>query len=190
MLAGMNGLDYAIVAIIGLGALYGLSRGALRMATSMLSLGAGIYAGSIWYGQAGAIARDRLGTSPAMSEVVGYATVFAIAFIAVEYAGSRIIRLAQIIHLNWIDRIGGGIFGAALAAVFAGFDILLLTAILPPNPPLLRDSQLAPRVIAYNQALIGYVPPQVKELYDEKRDELLRYWAEKRRQPETTPETR
>lgn len=187
---GMNGLDYAIVAIVGLGALYGLSRGALRMATSILSLGAGIYAGSTWYGQAGAIARDRLGTSPAMSEVIGYAAAFAIAFIAVEYAGGRIVRLARIIHLNWVDRIGGGAFGAAVGAVFAGLDILLLTAILPSNPPLLRDSQLAPRVIAYNQALIGYVPPQVKKLYDEKRDELLRYWAEKRQKPAAAPETR
>jgi membrane protein required for colicin V production len=190
MMAGMNGLDYAIVAIVGLGALHGLSRGALRMATSLLSLAAGIYAASTWYGQAAAIAQSRLGTSPAMSEVIGYAAVFAIVFLAVEYAGGRVVRLAQIIHLNWIDRIGGGIFGAALALVFAGFNILLLTAILPAKPPLLRDSELAPRVIAYNQVLVGYVPPQVKTLYDEKRGELMRYWADKHPEPATSPETR
>jgi len=184
---GMNGLDYAIVVIVGLGALHGLARGALRMATSILSLGAGIYAASTWYGQAAAIAQNHLGTGPVVSEVIGYAAAFAVAFIAVEYAGGRIIRLARIIHLNWIDRIGGGAFGAGIAVVLAGLNILLLTAILPPNPPILRDSQLAPRVIAYNQALIAYVPPQVKQLYGEKRDELLRYWAGKRGQPSPSP---
>jgi membrane protein required for colicin V production len=173
----MNSLDYAILALIGFGALYGLARGALRMATSILSIVIGLYAASEWYGQAGALAQRHLGTSPTLSPVIGYAAVFAIAFIAIEYAGGRLIALVNIVHLSWIDRVCGAAFGAAIAAIFAGLDILVLTAILPINPPLLRDSQLAPRVLAYNQVLLSYVPPQVKHLYEDKRDELYRYWS-------------
>lgn len=183
MPSGMNGLDYAIVAVIAFGALYGLTRGALRMATSILSLALGIYAASGWYGRAGALAQQHLGTSPAASAAIGYAVVFLLVFIAVEYAGASIVHLAHIIHLNWIDRLGGAAFGAALAAIFAGLDVVLLTALMPANPPLIRQSQLAPRVIAYNQTLAAYVPPQIKDLYEEKRAELIDFWTRKEANP-------
>src|SRR5437870_910668 len=100
MTAGLNGLDYAIVGLVGFGALYGLTRGALRMATSILSLALGIYTASVWYVRAGAIAQAHFGTSPAVSDVIGYAGVLLVAFVAIEYAGGRVIQLAHIIHLN------------------------------------------------------------------------------------------
>jgi len=183
----MNGLDYAILALIGFGALYGLARGALRMATSILSTVIGLYAASEWYGQAGALAQRHLGTSPTVSPIIGYAAVFAIAFIAIEYAGGRLVTLVNIVHLSWIDRVCGALFGAAIAAVFAGLDILVLTAILPISPPLLRNSQLAPRVLAYNQALLAYIPPQVKHMYENKRDDLYRYWNGRDENPAPSP---
>ena len=59
-----------------------------------------------------------------------------------------------------------------------------MTAALPPDPPLLRDSKLAPRVLGYNQVLMAYVPEQVKITYEEKREELYREWVAKRRRPQ------
>ena len=189
MAAQLNGLDYAIIIILGFGALYGLGRGALRMATSILSLVLGVYAASAWYGRAGAIAQTNLHTSPTISMVIGYGVVFVIVFVAVEFAGARVVALAHIIHLNWVDRLGGGLFGAAIAAIFAGLDIVILTALLPANSPLLQNSRLAPRVLDYNQVLLGYVPPQVKQLYIEKRDELVHYWEHERKNPATSTDS-
>jgi len=172
----MNGLDIAIIAIVGIGAFGGLTRGALRMATSVLSLVLGIYAASVYYGRAAAIAHKYLSTSPTMSALIGYVAVFAIVFFAIEYAGATVVRLAQIIHLSWIDRLAGGLLGAAIGALIAGFVMLGLTALLPPNPSLLRNSRLAPQVLGYNQVLMAYVPPQVKKAYEDKRSELYRQW--------------
>jgi len=176
-LSGLGGLDYAILAIISLCAISGLTRGALRMATSILSLAIGIYAASIYYERAAAIAHQHLATSPTASALIGYAAVFLIVFIAIEYAGATVIRLARIIHLNWIDRLAGAVLGASIGALIAGFVVLGLTAVLPPDPALLRDSRLAPRVLGYNQVLMAYVPEQVKESYDRKREELYRQWV-------------
>ncbi|MGH7932991.1 MAG: CvpA family protein [Candidatus Binataceae bacterium] len=183
----MNGLDYAIVAIIGLGALYGLMRGALRILTSILSLVVAIYLASTYYQQVGAYVQRQFGTSPTTGAIVGYAAIFAVIFVIVEFAGRRVIRLTQIIHLGWIDRLGGGIFGGAIAAVIAGLAVVMLATILPDNPPMLRNSQLAPRVLAFNDAMLGFVPPQVRSVYESKRDELTRYWAEKTRSPAIAP---
>ncbi len=174
---GFNWLDIAIIAIVGMCALGGLSRGVLRMATSILSLALGIYAASIYYGRAAAVAHKYLSTSPATSVVIGYAAVFVIVFAAIEYAGATVVRLARIIHFGWVDRLAGGVLGAAIGALLAGFAVLGLTAVLPPNPALLRDSRLAPQVLRYNEMLMAYVPPEVKKSYEEKRAKLYHQWV-------------
>jgi membrane protein required for colicin V production len=173
----MNGLDYAILALVGLSALGGLTRGALRMATSILSLVIGIYAASVYYGRAASIAQKYLSTSPTVSALIGYAAVFLIVFLAIEYAGATVARLAQIIHLSWIDRLAGAVLGASIGAIIAGFVVLGMTAVLPPNPSLLHDSRLAPQVLSYSQVLMAYVPAQVKKSFEEKRAELYRQWV-------------
>jgi uncharacterized membrane protein required for colicin V production len=184
---GLNGLDYAILAIVGFGALSGLSRGALRMATSILALVLGIYAASVYYLRAEALAQKYLSANPTMSAVIGYVVVFLVVYIVIEYVGGRIIRLAHIIHLNWIDRLVGGVLGASIGAILAGLVVVALTAVSPPNPALLRDSKLAPRVLGYNQVLLAYVPPQVKVTYEQKRAELYREWVIRDESPSPSP---
>lgn len=187
-MAGMNNLDYAIVAVIAFGALYGLTRGALRMATSMLSVILGVTAAAAWYGRVGTAIEQRLHTTPTVGAVAGYIAVFLTVAAAIEFAGRRIVRLAHIINLNWIDRVGGALFAAALAGAFAGFDVGLLTILLPADSTLVRNSELAPRVLAYNEALMAYVPSQVKDLYGRKRDELIRYWNTQNEKPAPAPD--
>jgi uncharacterized membrane protein required for colicin V production len=184
---GLNGLDYAILAIVGFGALSGLTRGALRMATSILALVLGIYAASIYYPRAEVIAQKYFTTSPTASAVIGWAAVFIIVYIAIEYVGGRVIRLTQIVHLTWIDRLAGGVLGASIGAVLAGLVVVGLTMVLPPKTSLLSDSKFAPRVLGYNQVLMAYVPSQVKITYEEKRAELYREWVIKAEGPSPSP---
>ena len=187
MISGLNGLDYAIIGIIAIGTLYGLTRGALRMATSILSLGLGIYVASMYYGHAAKLAAAYLKTSPTMSALLGYVAVFAIVFLAVEYAGAQVVQIVRAIHLNWADRLAGAVFGAAIGVVIAGLGVLLMTAVMAEDPTLIRESKLAPRVLQYNQALLAYVPPQVKKSYEEKREQLVKFWNEKNENPAAEP---
>jgi membrane protein required for colicin V production len=186
-MAAMNNLDYAIIAIVVLGGLYGLGRGAIRMATSILSLILAVEAASAWYERVGALLQQRFNASPSVAAVIGYLLVFIVVAALIEMVGRRIVRLANIINLGWIDRLGGALFGAALAVVFAGIDLLILAAVLTPNSTLIRDSRLAPRVLAYNQSLLVYVPPKAKEIFDQKREDLRRYWNGQNQSPAGTP---
>jgi membrane protein required for colicin V production len=179
MAAGMNWLDYALIIICGLSVVHGLSHGALRMLTSILSFALGIYGGWKWHGPVGAFAQSHLGTSPVTSNIVGYVAIFLLVFIAVEITGQRIIVLAQLVNLTLLDRLAGAALGAVLGVIFAGLNIVLLTIMLPANYPLLQNSELAPEVLSYDQRLLGYVPPQVKQVYQDKRDQLVRYWNTK-----------
>lgn len=177
MLSGLNGLDYAILAIVAVGVLHGMTRGALRMATSILSLVLGIYTASIYYEQAAAFARNYFKTDPTVSAIIGYAVIFIAIFMLIEMAGSRIILLIRIIHLNWLDRLGGAIFGAIIGAVLAGLVVVAMTAALPPESSILTKSKLSPEVLGYDHELLGFVPAQVERMYEEKRAELFRDWA-------------
>jgi membrane protein required for colicin V production len=177
VLAGLDGLDYAILAIVAISALHGLTRGALRMLTSILSLALGIYTASIYYGQAATLAQRYLDTSPTVSAIIGYAAVFIAIFMLIEMAGNRLIQLIRIVNLSWLDRLGGAIVGAVIGVVLSGLVVVAMTAALPAESPILARSRLAPQVVTYNHELLGFVPTQVERMYDEKRTELFRDWA-------------
>jgi uncharacterized membrane protein required for colicin V production len=174
----MNGLDYAAIALFAVGAIYGLQRGALRMVTSVVSLTAAVYFASLYYSKAGTFAETQLGTSPSIGAVIGYVVVFALIFSAVELIGSSAIRLMNIVHLSPVDRLAGGLLGAGIAAVFAGLAVMLMAAILPANAALLRNSQLVPMLLAYNEMLVGYIPGDARIAYERNRDDLMKYWVQ------------
>ena len=100
----MNGLDDAIIVIIAIGALHGLSQGALRMATSAGALIAGLYFASADYQPVGAIIQRHFGTGQELSAVLGFLAVLLAIFVIVGIAGSRLIGLLQIVNLTWADR--------------------------------------------------------------------------------------
>lgn len=187
-MVGFNNLDYIIIAIVALGALYGLGRGVLRMITSLLSLILGIAAALTWYGQVSGFMQRHFNTSPLVSTVIGYVVVFLAVSAAIEFIGRRLTMLVYIVHLSWIDRIGGALLGAALGAVLAGIAVILIEAVAPTDASMVHDSQLAPRVLAYNQALLGYVPEQVKNLYQKKSEDLKRSWDRENQSPTPLPD--
>jgi uncharacterized membrane protein required for colicin V production len=96
----------------------------------------------------------------------------------VEIVGTSAIRLMQIVHLNPLDRLAGAVLGAGVAAVIAGLAVMLMAAILPANAALLRNSQLVPMLLAYNEMLVGYIPGDARIAYERNRDDLMKYWVQ------------
>lgn len=187
---GLHGLDYVLIAIIAIGAIYGIQRGALRMVTSVLSLGAAFYIAAVYYTRAGAFAESQFGVRPAIGSVIGYLIVFAIIFAAVEMIGGAAIRLLQLAHLSPLDRLAGGIMGAGVAAALAGLTVILIATAMPPDSPMLRESRLVPMLLAYNQALVGSIPGDARLAYQRTRDELMKSWVQnavKARSPAPSP---
>lgn len=174
----MNGLDYTIILFVAVGAIYGVSRGALRMLTSLASVACGIYFASIYYGVAAGIIQPHLNVSSSAAAVVAYIALFVAVFAAIESFGRFLIRLIDTVHLSWADRLAGSALGAATMGVVIGLGVMMLTALLPANTELLRDSRLAPKLLAYNEELVGYLPAEIKSSYLAKRQELSHFWHE------------
>jgi len=175
----MNGLDFAIVIALSVGAIYGLSHGAIRMLTSVVALFGGMYFASIYYPGAGRLIEQQFGTSPTEASLIGYIVLFAALFFVIEIIGTMLTRMLHIVHLSWADRLIGAAMGATVVAIGAGFIVTLMAVVLPSDAQILRDSRLAPRLLLYNQELVRFIPEDVKQAYETKRAEIIRSWIEK-----------
>ncbi len=172
----MNGFDFLVIGVTAAGAIYGLRQGLLRMVTSAVALLTAIYVASVYYSRAGEIAQHQFGAGATAASVIGYLVVFIVIFSAIEVIGTTAIRLTQIVHLSWADRLAGSMLGAALIGVVMGIAVMLLAAVMPPDAAILRNSRLAPMLIEYNETLVRYIPEQAKEAYESNRQILMRYW--------------
>jgi hypothetical protein len=55
--------------------------------------------------------------------------------------------------------------------------VMLMAAVLPPDAAILRNSQLVPMLLAYNEMLVGYIPGDARFSYERNRDDLMKYWV-------------
>jgi membrane protein required for colicin V production len=186
----MNQLDFVILAVVALGAIYGLLRGVLRMATSVVALAAGVYIASIYYPRVAGFAEQWFDLGPAAAAAVGYVVVFVAVFAVVAAVGEAFGRLLHIVRLGWIDRLCGAAVGVAVSGALVGLFLMILTALLPVDAAMLRQSKLTPIMLRYAEILIAYVPDEVKDAYRVKRDELRRLWFEGAPSASPSPGTR
>lgn len=172
----MNAFDFVVLAAVAFGALHGLRNGLLTMVTSLVALIAALYLASVHYVETAAIIAHQFGTNPTLATVLGYVAVFLVVFIAVQFVGGMIVGVLRMASLGWIDRLAGGFLGGAIAAAVAGLAVMLLTTVLPANAALLRNSEAAPMLLAYDAMLMRYIPEEAKEAYQRNRDILIRAW--------------
>jgi membrane protein required for colicin V production len=173
----MNVFDFVVLAVVAFGALHGLRNGLLTMVTSFIALIAALYLASVHYAEAASIIAHQFATNPTLATVLGYVAVFLAVFIAVQFVGGMIVGVLRMASLGWIDRLAGGFLGGAIAAAVAGLAVMLLTTVLPANAALLRDSEAAPVLLAYDAMLVRYIPEEAKQAYQRNRDILIRAWV-------------
>jgi len=85
----MNGLDYLILAAIGLGALMGAGRGILRIASSLIALVSAFYLAAVYDKPAGDQLARAFSLKPATGATLGYIVIFLTVMIVVAWGGSR-----------------------------------------------------------------------------------------------------
>jgi membrane protein required for colicin V production len=172
----MNGLDYLILAIIAVGALYGSSRGILRIGSSLIAVVAGVYFASLYYARVGGYFTRAFSAKPEAGAVLGYVVVLLAVMVVVAWGGGKLADLIRAVHMSWLDRLAGSVVGAGLGALLAGFAVVLLMASLPVDAPFIRQSELAPHVLEYYRTLASYVPGQVRDAYLQREADLHAYW--------------
>ena len=180
---GMNGLDYLILAAIALGAILGSARGILRIAASFIALVAAVYFAAFYYPAAGGYLQRAFSMRPETAAVVGYVAIFLTVMVVVAWAGGKLAALIRAVHMSWADQLGGALVGAVLGALLAGLIVVVAAVTLPADAPVIRQSQLTPRLLEFSHDLAGFIPAQVRDAYYYRESQLITYWNQHRTAP-------
>ena len=189
----MNGLDYVILALIGLGAILGSGRGVLRIASSLIALVAAVYLAALYYPAAGGYLARAFSMRPETAAVLGYILIFLAVMVIVAWGGAKLATIVRAVHMSWADRLGGAFVGAALGALLAGLIVVIATVTLPAGTQVLTQSQLAPRLQQCTRDLAEFVPGQIRDDYYKREAQLITYWNEHKAasaEPASGPATR
>ena len=158
----MGWVDLSFLAALGLSIAVGLWRG---LVYEVLALGGWLvaYLLSPWLAPVvqGWLPEARLG--PQLSHAAGLVLAFIVVLVVWSLVARLIRALIQASPLSWLDRLGGGGFGA-LRGLFIGLLVALLVGMTPlvSSEPW-RDSALAPWLQAGLRVLHPLLPESVNK---------------------------
>jgi len=155
----MTGIDYIIIAIIGISTVIAVWRGFVKELVSLISLSAAFFLASRF----SQIASDFL------SEWIGHETMadiagFMLIFIGIMMLGGIIsfllYKILDLADLSILDRILGVFFGIARGTLFIGISFLLYLNIYQEGAKSnwLKGSLLAPYAIEFSELLGQSIP--------------------------------
>ena len=156
----MNLVDLLVLAILGVSALLGLSRGLVR---EMLGLGSWVLAGYLAFRfgpEVQPMMRQAVG-DPDLADPAAYVLVFVVVLIGLSLLANLVGRIVRVSALGGLDRTLGLVFGLGRGALLLVAAYIPLALMLPPNrwpEPVLRARTLP---FIYDGAVwaAGKLPP-------------------------------
>lgn len=157
----MNWVDYAIVGVIAISALIGLSRGLIR---EVLSLGVWIAAlGGAWlYHRDVAEMLTAQISSPSARLALAFAAVVLAVLILGAIVGSLLTKLADKARLTGVDRALGLLFGAARGVVLVSMAVYLGALTPLPQEDWWKASSTVGQFSAAADWMLGLVPAEIQ----------------------------
>src|SRR6516225_466219 len=159
----MNAVDFAVLVVIALSAVFAFARGFVREALSIVAwVGAALIT---LYGFNYAYALvARFVTTPLLADLVAGAGVFLIALIILTILTGYLARFVHSSALSPIDRTLGLIFGVARGAILVSLAYLVIDVSLPQTdrPSWLQDAKSEPLLAQGADLLRGVLPESLQ----------------------------
>jgi membrane protein required for colicin V production len=122
----MNGLDITFIIIFSLSAILGLWKGITKGFFSLISIIAGVTIASRYYYVFSISIHDYI-KSPLFSNILGFIVIFIVIALIVNLIGVLIKKLMGLLALDWIDHLGGLLFGLLRGLVISTIIIILMS---------------------------------------------------------------
>lgn len=161
----MTALDWVLLAIVAVSALFGLMRGFVGV---LVSLAAWVLAGwaAFRFGAQVALLLAGAGAPSTAQLFGGYALSFIAVMVVVGVAGWLVRRLVHAVGLSGLDRLLGLGLGVARGAFVACALVLLLGLTAMPRESEWQSSQVLPVFVPGAQVLQSWLPGWVAEQVD------------------------
>ena len=114
----MNWLDITIAIMISVFLIIGLLRGLVRQVFSIISIGGGLIIATMFYDLVGAFfTAKKLVINTSIAYILGFILVLIVSYLIIYIIGYVVLKLIGTLHLNWADRLGGGILGGIFGII-------------------------------------------------------------------------
>jgi membrane protein required for colicin V production len=159
----MNLVDLAVLAVIAISAILGLSRGLVR---EMLGLGSwllALYAAYVYGPQFQPLALRAFG-NPDVAEPVAYAGTFLVLLIVFSLLANLVGRMVRVSMLGGLDRTLGLVFGLVRGGAVMVAAYILGALMLPPEnwPPQVQQARTVPLLYDGAAWVADTLPPKYR----------------------------
>lgn len=162
----MNYIDFVILLIAVVGALYGLIKGILRQLGSLGGFILGIVVSRV-FGQSVASLMQQMFDLPAgVSRVIAYSLLFLLVYLVCIQLMRLIHHITHKVALGWLDRLTGALFGAVKYLVVLSI-LLNLIHIVDPKGTIL------PATVTASSQCYGYTMRMAPALFSIAQEQLV-----------------
>lgn len=138
----MNYIDFIIVLVALIGALYGLIKGVLRQLGSLGGFVVGVLVSRLFGGSFASLLQQMFDLPAGVSRIAAYSLLFLLVYLICLQLMRLIHHITHQVALGWLDRLVGGLFGALKYLVI--FSILLnLVHIIDPKMRMLSAREVS-----------------------------------------------
>jgi len=167
-------LDILVLALLGISAVAGFFKGLARELISLGSVVAGFIFALLFYPYA-ALALQSIGLDDVASGLLGFLAIFLLSIIG----GALLVRVIhsalKIMHLRWVDRILGGLFGL-LRGWLINAIIFLFLAAFPISSEFLARSKTAEFFLTTAGLLLTFSSSDIKQRFESGYERVYQIW--------------
>ncbi len=138
----INLLDIAAVALLAGFAIRGLMRGLVQEVAGLVGVVLAFTLANQFQGRLQPTVAKFLGQSD-WSGIIAYAVIFAAVLAGVALCAAALRKFMSVTFTSWLDRVLGGVVGAAKGLLIATIVFYLVLRFLP-DAPIVKEAQTAP----------------------------------------------
>ncbi len=145
----MNYIDFVILLIAVVGALYGLIKGILRQLGSLGGFVAGVVVSRLFGQSVASLMQQMFDLPVGVSRIIAYSLLFLLVYLVCIQLMRLMHHITHKVALGWLDRLAGALFGAVKYLVVLSI-LLNLVHIVDPK------GKLLPSTITASSQFYGY----------------------------------
>ena len=160
---GLSVLDWLILIVVLMNVLGAIGQGFFYELFSFVGVIAGYLIAAWQYPRVAAFYAHYV-NSPWVADIAGFFTIFVVVVLLGGAVGKMARWAVQEVGLRWFDRVLGGLFGFLKGVVICTVIVIALAA-FSPTSPWLRDSRIAPFMLATGRTLIWAAPAELRQRF-------------------------
>lgn len=154
----MNGLDIALLIVLGGSIIISFFRGGTKEIFSILAIILGMICASKLYPFGTKLISNCI-TNPNLANAVSFVLIFLLVCILVNLTGVLFRKMLHLLAIGWLDKLGGVIFGLLRGIILVSLIIIVLAKFpFSKSSKLLASSELLPYLQACIKAILVLLP--------------------------------